>query len=111
MIFKYQSLPKDIRWHMIGRIQRNKLKNIIPFIYLIHGIEKINQLELIDKEAAKYNRIINCLIQVKISNDKNYGIEINDINNILNSELYFRMKYVKIVGLMGIASNTKTLVL
>lgn len=107
MIIKYKSLPKDIRWHMIGRIQRNKLKIIIPFIYLIHGIEKISQLEVINKEAYKYNRIVNCLIQIKISNDKNYGIEIKNINNILNSESYLSMKYVKIVGLMVIASNTK----
>lgn len=109
MIIKYKSLPKDIRWHMIGRIQRNKLKIIIPFIHLIHGIEKITQLELINKEAAKYNRIINCLIQIKISNDKNYGIEIKDINNILYSKLYLDMKYVKIVGLMVISTNTKNI--
>lgn len=109
MVFKYISLPKDIRWHMIGRIQRNKLKNIIPFIHLIHGVEKINQLEVINKEAYKYKRIINCLIQVKISNDKNYGVDIKDIDNILNSELYLRMNYVKIVGLMAIGSNTKNI--
>lgn len=109
MLIKYQYLPKDIRWHMLGRIQRNKLKIIIPFIHLIHSIEKITQLELIHQEAAKYNRIINCLIQVKISHDKNYGMTINNINNLLNSAVYLRMNYVKIVGLMGIASNTQNI--
>lgn len=109
MMIKYNNLPKDIRWHMIGRIQRNKLKYIIPFVHIIHSIEKIIQLEFIDKEARKYNRIINCLIQVKISHDKNYGIEIKDINNILNSESYLQMKYVKIIGLMIIGTNTKNI--
>lgn len=109
MLLKYKTLPKDIRWHMLGRIQRNKLKFIIPFIHLIHGIENITQLELINKEAHKYNRIINCLIQVKISNDKNYGMTINNINNLLTSKSYLCMNYVKIIGLMGIASNTKNI--
>lgn len=109
MLLKYNVLPKDIRWHMLGRIQRNKLKLIIPFIHLIHGIENITQLELINKEAPKYNRIINCLIQVKISNDKNYGMTINNINNLLTSKSYLCMNYVKIIGLMGIASNTKNI--
>ncbi|WP_185856364.1 YggS family pyridoxal phosphate-dependent enzyme [Blattabacterium cuenoti] len=110
MIKKYQKLPKDIRWHMIGRIQKNKLKYITHFIYLIHSIQKIEHLQIINKEASKYNRVVNCLLQIKICEEKNKsGITDKKASNILESEEYKNMKNVKIIGFMGIASFQKSI--
>ncbi|AWU44381.1 YggS family pyridoxal phosphate-dependent enzyme [Blattabacterium punctulatus] len=105
MILKYKKLPKDIRWHMIGRIQSNKLKYIVPFINLIHSVQRIEHLKIINKEALKYNRIINCLLQIKICNEKNKsGITNKEIHEILENNHYKNMKNVKIIGLMGMAT-------
>ncbi|QIK16777.1 YggS family pyridoxal phosphate-dependent enzyme [Blattabacterium sp. DPU] len=105
MVTKYKKLPKDIRWHMIGRIQNNKLKYIIPFIHLIHSVQNIKQINIINKIAFKHRKIINCLLQIKISNDKNKsGITYQEASQILENEEYKEMKNVKIIGLMGMAS-------
>ncbi|WP_185851160.1 YggS family pyridoxal phosphate-dependent enzyme [Blattabacterium cuenoti] len=109
MIQKYQKLPKDIRWHMTGIIQSNKLKYIIPFINLIHSVQKMKHIQIINKEASKYNRIIKCLLQIKICKDKNKtGITNQIAKKILEDETYKNMKYVKIIGLMGISSFQTT---
>ncbi|WP_185851753.1 YggS family pyridoxal phosphate-dependent enzyme [Blattabacterium cuenoti] len=109
MIKKYKKLPKDIRWHMIGRIQSNKLKYIIPFIHLIHSVQKFKHIQIINKEASKQNRVINCLLQIKICNEKNKsGITYQKANHILEDKRYQKdMKNVKIIGLMGMASFQK----
>lgn len=108
MIKKYQKCPKDIRWHMIGKIQSNKLKYIVPFVHLIHSIDKFNQLKIIDQEAIKYQRIISCLLQIKIAQEDNKsGMTAQEAINILDSNSYANMNYVKIIGLMGMASFTK----
>jgi pyridoxal phosphate enzyme, YggS family len=105
IVEKYKKLPKDIRWHMIGRIQSNKLKYIIPFIHLIHSVQNIKQINIINKIAFKYDRIINCLLQIKICNDKNKsGITDQEAYKILEDETYKKMKNVKIIGIMGMAS-------
>ncbi|WP_185857506.1 YggS family pyridoxal phosphate-dependent enzyme [Blattabacterium cuenoti] len=105
MVKKYKKLPKDIRWHMIGRIQSNKLKHIIPFIYLIHSVQNIKQIRIINKIASKYHKIIHCLLQIKICNEKNKsGITDQEASKILEDETYKKMKNVKIIGIMGIAS-------
>lgn len=105
MIQKYQKLPKDIRWHMIGVIQKNKLKYIVPFIHLIHSVQKIEHLQIINKEAFKQNRVIKCLLQIKICNERNKtGITNQEADNIMNNDIYHHMKNVKIIGLMGMAS-------
>ncbi|WP_185849413.1 YggS family pyridoxal phosphate-dependent enzyme [Blattabacterium cuenoti] len=105
MVKKYKKLPKDIRWHMIGRIQSNKLKYIIPFIHLIHSIQNIKQINTINKIASKHHKIINCLLQIKICDDKNKsGITCQEASKILENEAFKKMKNVKIIGLMGIAS-------
>ncbi|WP_185853520.1 YggS family pyridoxal phosphate-dependent enzyme [Blattabacterium cuenoti] len=105
MMEKYKKLPKDIHWHMIGRIQNNKLKYIIPFIHLIHSVQKLEQIQTINKIALKYNRIINCLLQIKICNEKSKsGITDQEACNILENTIYKSMNNVKIIGIMGMAS-------
>lgn len=102
MIYKYNNLPKDIRWHMIGNIQSNKLKYIIPFVYLIHSIQKIKHIRIIEKIGKKYNKIIKCLLQIKISKEKKSGITDKEADEIINNSK--KMKNIKIIGIMGIAS-------
>ena len=105
MISKYESLPKDIKWHMIGHLQRNKVKYIAPFISLIHGVDSIKLLNEINKHAIKHNRVIECLIQVNISNEATkYGVSINEIDELYNHSL--TLQNVLIKGFMAMASFT-----
>ncbi|WP_341652629.1 YggS family pyridoxal phosphate-dependent enzyme [Blattabacterium cuenoti] len=105
IVKKYKKLPKDIRWHMIGRIQSNKLKYIIPFIHLIHSVQNIKQINIINKIALKHKKIINCLLQIKICNDKNKsGITFQEASKILENKTFKEMKNIKIIGIMGMAS-------
>jgi pyridoxal phosphate enzyme (YggS family) len=102
---KYEKLPKDIRWHFIGHLQTNKVKYIIPFISLIHSVDSLKLLKEINKRAKAKNKIINCLIQVKIANEESkYGFKINEISDVISyaSEL----EHIIIKGLMGMATNT-----
>ena len=102
---KHEKLPKDIRWHFIGHLQTNKVKYIVPFISLIHSVDSLKLLKEINKRAKIKNKVINCLIQVKIANEENkYGFKINEISNVLSyaSEL----EHILIKGLMGMATNT-----
>ncbi|WP_341661721.1 YggS family pyridoxal phosphate-dependent enzyme [Blattabacterium cuenoti] len=105
IVKKYKKLPKDIRWHMIGRIQSNKLKYIIPFIHLIHSVQNIKQINIINKIALKHKKIINCLLQIKICNDKNKsGITFQETIKILENKTFKEMRNIKIIGIMGMAS-------
>ena len=107
LVSKQNNLPKDINWHMIGHLQRNKVKYIAPFISLIHGVDNIKLLKEIDKQARKNERIIDCLIQIKISNeDSKFGIDYKDANEWLKTELLLNFKNIRITGFMGMASNT-----
>lgn len=107
LIQKYNSLPQDIKWHMIGVLQKNKIKFIIPFIHLIHSVAKIKYLYFINKLSKKYNKITHCLLQVKISNQPyKSGLSFIELQEFLLSQEYISMKNIKIVGLMGIASHT-----
>jgi len=102
---KHEKLPKDIRWHFIGHLQTNKVKYIIPFISLVHSVDSLKLLEEINKRAKAKNKIIKCLIQVKIANEESkYGFKINEISDVMNyaSEL----EHILIKGLMGMATNT-----
>ena len=102
---KYEKLPKDIRWHFIGHLQTNKVKYLIPFISLIHSVDSIKLLKEINKKAKAKNKVIDCLIQVKIANeDSKYGFNINEVSNVLNYAL--ELENVSIKGLMGMATNT-----
>ncbi len=105
---KYEALPKDIRWHMIGHLQRNKVKYIAPFVQLIHGVDSLRLLKEIDKQAEKNNRVIECLLQIFIAKEESkFGLDENELFELLNSEEFAEMQHVKIVGLMGMATNTE----
>jgi len=105
MIQKYDSLPKDIEWHMIGHLQRNKIKYIAPFVSLIHGIDTLKLLFEINKHANKNKRIINCLLQVHIAKESTkYGFNHLELEDVLIESK--KMKNISIVGLMGMATFT-----
>ncbi len=109
MTKKYKQLPKDIEWHMIGHVQTNKVKHMAPYVSLIHGVHKMKVLKEINKRAKKENRVIKCLLQLKIAEeDSKFGMDLETLNNILTSEEYANMDYVKIVGLMGMATLTES---
>ena len=104
LLLKYEALPRDIRWHFIGHLQSNKVKYIAPFIHLIHGVDSEKLLAEINKQAAKLNKKIHCLLQLFIADEATkYGLDENELNNIDLS------KYQNIVvdGLMGMASFTE----
>ena len=107
MVEKHDQLPKDIQWHMIGHLQRNKVKYMAHFVNLIHGVDSFKTLKEINKQAIKHNRLINCLLQVKIATeDTKFGLSVEDVEGILNSEEFNALENVSIVGLMGMASFT-----
>ena len=107
LVSKQNNLPKDISWHMIGHLQRNKVKYIAPFINLIHGVDNIKLLKDINKQGKKNDRIIDCLIQVKISNEKSkFGIDYKQANEWLKTDLLIDFKNIRITGFMGMASNS-----
>jgi len=107
MVNKYQTLPKDIQWHMIGHLQRNKVKYMAPFVHLIHGVDSLEKLIEINKQAKKHDRVINCLLQVKIAQENSkFGLNEEDIVSILQSEEIKDLKNIKIEGLMGMATFT-----
>ncbi|MBU2940604.1 YggS family pyridoxal phosphate-dependent enzyme [Lacinutrix sp. C3R15] len=107
MVDKYEEMPKDIQWHMIGHVQRNKVKYMASFVSLIHGVENFKTLKEINKQAAKHNRIIDCLLQIKIaSEDTKFGMSANEASEILQSEAFSELKNVNVVGVMGMATFT-----
>ena len=107
LVEKHESLPKDIEWHLIGHLQKNKVKYIAPFVSLIHGIDSIATLKEINKQGLKNNRVINCLLQVKIAKeDSKFGFSPDIILSVLNSEELKKLKNISIKGLMGMASFT-----
>lgn len=107
MVDKFDALPKDIEWHMIGHLQSNKVKYMAHFVNLIHGVDKFKTLKEINKQAKKHNRIINCLLQAKIAKeDSKFGLSFNEIETIINSEEILELKNINIVGFMGMATFT-----
>lgn len=107
MVDKYEQLPKDINWHMIGHLQTNKVKYIAPFVALIHGVESLKLLETINKEANKVGRVIPCLLQFHIAQEETkFGLTLEEAREILGSEAYCGMQNVRIAGVMGMATNT-----
>lgn len=108
LVDKQQQLPQDIEWHLIGHLQTNKVKYIAPFIHSIHSVDSLKLLIEINKQAAKKNRVINCLLQVYIADeDTKYGLGYDELIDLLRSEELAQLKNVQITGLMGIATNTK----
>ncbi|MBR6645990.1 MAG: YggS family pyridoxal phosphate-dependent enzyme [Clostridia bacterium] len=107
---KYQELPKDIQWHFIGHLQTNKIKYIAPFVTLIHSIDSASLLEAVNKEAAKNNRVINCLLQFHIAQeDTKFGLNMEEAKALLESENFKNFKNIHIVGVMGMATFTENM--
>lgn len=107
MVQKWEALPKDIEWHMIGHLQRNKVKYMAEFVSLIHGVDSLKLLKEIDKQAQKHNRVIPCLLQMHIAEeDTKFGLDEDELNALLASAEFEQMKHVKIMGLMGMATFT-----
>lgn len=108
MVTKYNALPKDIQWHMIGHLQRNKVKHMAHFVNLIHGVDSFKTLKEINKQAKKHNRVINCLLQAHIAEESTkFGLSFNEIEAILSSEEFKELKNIKVVGFMGMATFTE----
>jgi pyridoxal phosphate enzyme (YggS family) len=107
MAEKWEAMPKDIQWHMIGHVQTNKVKFMAEFVSLIHGVDSLKLLEEINKQALKKNRIIDCLLQIHIAEEETkFGLNEEELNEILDSETFLNMKNIRIVGLMGMATFT-----
>jgi len=108
MAAKYDALPKDIAWHMIGHVQKNKVKYMAAFVSLIHGVENLKLLEEINKQALKHDRIIDCLLQIKIaSEDSKFGMTPEDASILLQTKDFSELKNIRVMGLMGMATFTE----
>ncbi|SDX14271.1 hypothetical protein SAMN05216556_11844 [Aequorivita viscosa] len=104
---KWQEMPKDIEWHMIGHVQRNKVKYMAPFVSLIHAVDSLRLLREINKEARKNDRVINCLLQIKIAEeDSKFGMDKTEALQLLDSNDFKKFENIKIIGLMGMATFT-----
>ena len=102
---KAEALPKDIRWHFIGHLQSNKVKYIAPFVHLIHGVDSLKLLQEINKQAAKNNRIISCLLQVYIAREETkFGLDEKELEELWRSTLINQLTNIQITGFMGMAS-------
>jgi PLP dependent protein len=107
LVPKFEQMPKDIQWHLIGTLQRNKVKYIAPFVSLIHSVDQIDLLREINKEAAKNNRVIECLIQVYIATEESkHGFSFDEAESLFKSDFGMLFPHVQIKGLMGMASFT-----
>ena len=108
---KHEVLPKDIDWHFIGHLQTNKIKYIIQYVRLIHSIDTFNLLQAVNKEAAKHDRVIDCLLQFHIAEEETkFGLNMEEAEDILDSDIFKAMKNVRICGVMGMATNTDDMV-
>ena len=107
MTDKWEQMPKDIQWHMIGHIQSNKVKYMAAYVSLIHGVDSLKLLEEINKQALKNNRVIDCLLQLHIAEEETkFGLNEKELDELLQSETFKNLKNIKIVGLMGMATYT-----
>ncbi len=105
---KYEALPKEIKWHMIGHLQRNKVKHIAPFVDLIHSVDSARLLEEIDKQGARFSRVILCLLQVHIAEEESkFGFDADEVRALLQSPELAERRNVEIHGLMGMATLTR----
>ena len=107
MTEKWEAMPKDIQWHMIGHIQTNKVKYMAPYVSLIHGVDSLKLLEEINKQAIKNNRIIDCLLQIHIAEEETkFGLNEEELDHLIDSDSFKTMSNIRIVGLMGMATFT-----
>lgn len=107
MVQKWEVLPKDIEWHLIGHLQSNKVKYMAEFVAMIHSVDSLKLLQEIDKQASKHNRVIDCLLQIYIAQEETkFGLSEDEAREMLDAEEFKAMKNIRIVGLMGMATNT-----
>jgi PLP dependent protein len=107
MVAKYETLPRDIKWHLIGHLQSNKVKYIAPFVSLIHSVDSLNLLSMINKEGMKNNRVINCLLQFHIATEETkFGLSLDEAVELLDSVEYKALKFIQLKGVMGMATFT-----
>ena len=107
MVEKWEAMPKDIQWHMIGHVQTNKVKFMAPFVSLIHGVDSLKLLQEIDKQAKKNNRTIDCLLQIYIAEEETkFGLDEEEVGTLLSSSTFQELKNIRVVGLMGMATFT-----
>jgi len=108
MLLKYESLPRDIEWHLIGHLQTNKVKYIAHFVSMIHSVDSLKLLSTINREGERINRVIDCLLQFHIATEETkFGLSDEEAEEILSSEEYKSMEYVRICGVMGMATFTE----
>jgi pyridoxal phosphate enzyme (YggS family) len=108
MTEKWEQMPKDIEWHMIGHVQTNKVKFMAEYVSLIHGVDSLKLLQEINKQAKKHNRVIDCLLQIHIAEEETkFGLDEEELNHILTSDDYNSLENIRIVGLMGMATFTE----
>ncbi|WP_418603421.1 YggS family pyridoxal phosphate-dependent enzyme [Hwangdonia sp.] len=107
MVDKYQDMPKDVEWHMIGHVQRNKVKHMAEFVSLIHGVDNLKLLKEINKQGKIHDRVIACLLQIKIaSEDSKFGMSPDEASEILQSNAFSELQHIKVIGVMGMATFT-----
>jgi pyridoxal phosphate enzyme (YggS family) len=107
MTEKWEQMPKDIQWHMIGHVQTNKVKYMAEYVSLIHGVDSLKLLQEINKQAAKHNRIIDCLLQMYIAEEETkFGLDEKELEDILHIVQNYKLQNIKVVGLMGMATFT-----
>ena len=108
LVEKYEQLPNDIQWHFIGHLQSRKVKLIAPFVSLIHGVDSLKLLQEINKQAAKNNRVIDCLLQIHIAEEETkFGLDASELEAILNVASFHSLQNIKVIGLMGMATFTE----
>lgn len=108
LVEKYEALPKDIQWHMIGHLQRNKVKYIASFVHLIHGVDSAHLLQEINKQGQKNERIIPCLLQFHIAQEETkFGLTLAEAETLITSSLFASMANIKLCGVMGMATFTE----
>ncbi|TDE49820.1 YggS family pyridoxal phosphate-dependent enzyme [Flavobacterium sp. GT3P67] len=107
MAEKWEQMPKDIQWHMIGHVQTNKVKFMAQFVSLIHGVDSLKLVQEINKQALKHNRVIDCLLQIHIAKEETkFGLDEKELASLLSSNEFQKLKNIRIVGLMGMATFT-----
>jgi len=107
MVDKHEQMPEDVRWHMIGHLQRNKVKYIVPFVHLIHSVDSARLLKEVEKQAAKVERQVDCLLQMHIAEEESkFGLSEEELKELLHGDMLRSAQHVRIVGLMGMATFT-----
>ncbi|MCC9074160.1 YggS family pyridoxal phosphate-dependent enzyme [Flavobacterium sp. F-65] len=108
MTDKWEEMPKDIQWHMIGHVQTNKVKFMASYVSLIHGVDSLKLLQEINKQALKNNRVIDCLLQMHIAEEETkFGLDEKELTLLLASDEFQNMKNIQVIGLMGMATFTE----